>query len=135
VVQLRFHFGSDAYTTQLGWYIDDVEFVFGTAVENQRGAPGGLPTVYRLLQNYPNPFNPVTVVGFHLPRQTEVSLEVYNLLGQRVRLLIDSEMPAGRHSASWDGLTHQGRAAPSGVYLCRIQAGEFVATRKMIKLQ
>ncbi len=79
------------------------------------------------LWNYPNPFNPSTEIGFILPATTQVRLDIYNILGQRVTTLIDAPMSAGEHSVSWDG-----RNASSGVYYYRLVAGSASQTRKML---
>lgn len=85
---------------------------------------------YFLSQNYPNPFNPVTHIRFGLTTATNVKIEVFNVLGQRVATLFDSKKPAGQHVLEFDG----SRFA-SGVYLYRIQAGEYNDVKKMILLK
>ncbi|MBU0984374.1 MAG: T9SS type A sorting domain-containing protein, partial [candidate division Zixibacteria bacterium] len=94
-----------------------------------------LPGSYRLAQNYPNPFNPSTVIDFEIPRQSAVTLIVYNVLGQQVATLAEQDLSAGVHSVTWDGRDDTGGAAASGVYFYRLQAGDFSAARKMILLQ
>jgi len=94
-----------------------------------------LPTEFTLGQNYPNPFNPETRIEFGLPRSAHVKLEILNLLGQRVRVLVDASRSAGWHSVWWDGRDETGRVASSGVYFYRMQADEFNVTRKMILLR
>ncbi|MFN0158538.1 MAG: reprolysin-like metallopeptidase [Bacteroidota bacterium] len=86
----------------------------------------GIPSEFVLSQNYPNPFNPSTVISYALPREIDVRLEVFNLLGERVALLVDEKMSAGYHSAIFDAL-----GLSSGLYLYRLQAGEFEQTRKL----
>lgn len=85
-----------------------------------------LPTSFALEQNYPNPFNPTTTINFSMPEASRVTVKVYNVMGQLVSTLVNREMNAGRHSVNFDA----SRLA-SGVYLYRIQAGSFTATRKM----
>jgi subtilisin family serine protease len=92
--------------------------------------PGNLPTEFALHQNYPNPFNPATEIGFALPEASTVKLEVFNILGQRVITLIDAEMEAGEHTAQWDASD-----VSSGVYLYRLEANDFVSTKKMVLLK
>ncbi|MEW6050875.1 MAG: T9SS type A sorting domain-containing protein [Candidatus Zixiibacteriota bacterium] len=89
-----------------------------------------LPGLFTLFQNYPNPFNPSTDISFDLPVAAEVRLELFNVLGQRVAALLDQTLEAGHHAIRWDGAE-----AASGVYLYRLQAGEFVETRKMLLLK
>ncbi|UCG61827.1 MAG: T9SS type A sorting domain-containing protein, partial [Candidatus Zixiibacteriota bacterium] len=87
----------------------------------------GLPKEFTLSQNYPNPFNPGTQISFALPEAARVRIDVFNILGQRVVRLVDRELEAGYHSVSFDG----SRFA-SGIYLYRIEAGDFVANKKML---
>jgi len=69
---------------------------------------------------------------WQLPKQAEVRLEIYNILGEKVKTLVDEKQPAGSYSASWNGLDEHGWTVTSGVYLCRLRAGEFTEVRKMI---
>lgn len=91
-----------------------------------------LPTAYALLQNYPNPFNPSTEIEFSLPRSEDVSLLVYNVLGQQVRRLSQGVLPAGSYRITFDGRTDSGEMLSSGMYFYRITAGTFSQTRKML---
>jgi hypothetical protein len=84
-------------------------------------------TGFSLSQNYPNPFNPSTTISYGLPTRSHVTLRIFNVLGQEVATLVDSEVQAGRHQVRWDA----GRLA-SGVYLYRIQSGTFVETKKTV---
>ncbi len=101
--------------------------------------PGGLtavtggsqmPITFSLRQNYPNPFNPATKITYTLPRQVKATLKVFNILGQEVATLVDDIQAPGEHSVTFDG----GRLA-SGVYLYRLQAGEFTSSYKMILMK
>ena len=89
-----------------------------------------LPSNYTLKQNYPNPFNPVTNIQFLLPTSEFVTLKIYNLLGQEVATVVYEKLTAGEYRYDWDA----GRLA-SGVYLYRIQAGDYVKTKKMILIK
>lgn len=91
-----------------------------------------LPTDFVLGQNYPNPFNPETNIEFSLPRQQDVNLAVYNLLGQQVRTLVNGSMPAGQHTVRWDGRNDSGANVPSGIYFYKIYTNEFSQTNKMV---
>ncbi|MBE0566573.1 MAG: T9SS type A sorting domain-containing protein [Krumholzibacteria bacterium] len=88
-----------------------------------------------LAQNAPNPFNPSTTVRFELARAGRAELAVFDLAGRRVATLVDAELGAGEHAARWDGRDTRGRGVASGVYLCRLVAGEAVATRRMVLLR
>jgi len=94
-----------------------------------------LPYRFELSQNYPNPFNPVTTIEYNLPRRSSVKIEVFNLLGQKVRTLVDREEPAGTYSIAWDGTSSTGEAVSTGVYFYRFQADDHVETRKMLLLK
>jgi len=86
---------------------------------------------YRLHQNYPNPFNPSTTIEFNLPKTSEVTLKVYNILGEEVATLVSDKLSAGSYSYEW---SHIGGIA-SGVYLYRLKAGDYVETRKMVLMR
>ena len=94
-----------------------------------------LPDRFNLEQNVPNPFNPSTVIGYQLPEAGMVRLAIYNLLGQEVRVLVNEQRVAGSFSATWDGADALGRRVASGIYLYRIQAGSFSATKRMLLLK
>ena len=99
-------------------------------VTNSVGPRREGPGVFALKQNYPNPFNPSTTLEFDLARQAGVRLEVYNLLGERVALLMDGVLNAGTHQVRFDA-SH----LPSGIYFCRLSAGGSVETRKLVLLR
>jgi hypothetical protein len=90
---------------------------------------------YGLDQNAPNPFNPSTVIGYRIPEASPVRLAIYNLLGQEVRVLIDQPMEAGSFTATWDGMDEMGRRVASGIYLYRVQAADFTASKRMMLLK
>lgn len=90
----------------------------------------GLPTEYSLSQNYPNPFNPTTRIEFALPQSAQTRIAVYDLLGRKVRTLINSRLEAGYHQVTFDAANLQ-----SGVYFYRIQAGNYIATKKLLLLK
>jgi hypothetical protein len=97
---------------------------------------GGLvPETYALEQNYPNPFNPTTQIGFSLPEAGHVTVEIFNIMGQRVTTLVDEWREAGSHVAVWNGLADDGSRVSSGVYLYRLSSGSFVETKKMMLLK
>ena len=93
------------------------------------------PKAFSLAQNAPNPFNPATQIAFETPADGPVNLTVYNLLGQRVRVLVDERRVAGRYVATWDGKDEIGRPAATGLYLYRLTAPGFTQTRKMLLLR
>ncbi len=94
-----------------------------------------LPTITSLLGNYPNPFNPSTTISFSLKEKTKVKLEVYNVLGQKVRTLVEKDLPAGMNQVNWNGVDNSGRSVSSGVYFMRMEAGRYSSTKKMIMIK
>jgi len=94
-----------------------------------------LPEHFAVSQNYPNPFNPETRIQLDLPEACYVEIAVLNLLGQRVAVLADQPMAAGRYAVTWDGCNGAGTPVASGVYLYRVQAGHNHVTRKMMLLR
>jgi hypothetical protein len=99
------------------------------------GIADPLPMAFALHQNFPNPFNPSTTIRFDLPEAADVSLIIYNILGQEIRTLMTLRMEAGRQSAIWNGLNNNGQMTGSGLYVCRLTAGDFVDTRKMLLMR
>ena len=94
-----------------------------------------VPHQLLLAQNYPNPFNPSTTIAYELPRAGQVRLEIFNILGQRIRRLVDEVRPAGPHRTVWDGHNDRGHAVSSGVYLYRLVSSEGRLVKKMILLK
>ncbi len=99
--------------------------------------PGGtvLPNEFALKQNYPNPFNPSTEISFSLPKASQVTIEVFNVLGKRVATLLSGFHEAGTSTVTWDAVTDDGQAVASGMYFYRLNAGNFTQTRKMVLLK
>jgi hypothetical protein len=83
---------------------------------------GQLPKTYALNQNYPNPFNPTTNIRYALPVDSRITLEIFNVIGQRVRTLVNDNMAAGYHTMEWDGASDTGSRLASGVYFLRLSA-------------
>ncbi len=96
---------------------------------------GAAPGLLLVEQNAPNPFNPITTIAFTVTDEVRVSIEVYDLLGRRVRTLLSERVSAGRHTLVWDARDDGGRVVSSGVYLCRISRGDRAVTRKMLYLR
>jgi len=94
-----------------------------------------LPTEFALEQNYPNPFNAETMIKYQLPQNAKVQLSIFNLLGQEIRTLVSEQKNAGYHTIVWNGKDNTGKDVVSGVYVCRIKAGEFVEERKMVVIR
>ena len=93
------------------------------------------PHTFSLSPNYPNPFNPETTIRFGLPGESHVRLSLYNLLGQRIRTLVDGRERPGMHQIQWDGRNDIGEPVASGIYLFRIEAGDYIKSRKLLLLR
>ena len=94
-----------------------------------------LPYKFELSQNYPNPFNPVTTIEYSLPRRSHVTVEIHNVLGQKVRTLVAGIQNAGYQSIQWDGRDDKGNVLPSGVYIYRLEAGKSSQSNKMLLIR
>jgi len=95
-----------------------------------------LPGEFRLAQNYPNPFNPSTAISYHLPKNVRVKLVVYDMLGKKIRTLIDANETAGAKEVVWDATTDAGVRVASGIYFYQLEAGDaFTSTRKLVLMK
>jgi len=96
-----------------------------------------LPREFSLAQNWPNPFNPTTVIEFYNPepRPSEVTLDIYNILGQKVRVLFDGQAVPGRNRVEWDGRDQSHNPVASGIYFYRLKTAHASMTRKMLLLK
>jgi len=108
-------------------YIDDLQLSMDMVsdVENEFQ-----PLAFKLEQNYPNPFNPSTTISYQLPTSGQVTLKVYNILGDEVASLVNEEKPAGNYDVKFDA-----SQLSSGVYFYKLQTGDFVETKKMILMK
>jgi flagellar hook assembly protein FlgD len=106
-------------------------------VDDQDGTSSGIES-YNLSQNYPNPFNPVTVIQYAVSgKQTPilVSLKIYNILGQKVKTVVDESQKAGNYEVVWDGKDDKGNDVSSGIYFYTLISGDFSTSRKMTFLK
>ena len=94
-----------------------------------------VPREFSLSQNYPNPFNPHTVIAYALPKESHVKITVYNILGQKVRILKDEIEEGGHKRVVWDGRDNSGNEVTSGIYFYKIVAGNFVKAKKMMMVK
>lgn len=97
-------------------YFEILELV--TSVDNKKN---DLPLEHRLLPNYPNPFNPSTTISFDLASDADISLDVYNLLGEHINTLVKSQKTAGHYAKVWDGTDKYGKSVPSGIYFVTLK--------------
>lgn len=93
------------------------------------------PDDFNLFQNYPNPFNPTTIIQFQVPKTTDVTIKIHDMIGQEIRTLFNGQITAGLHQIEWDGLNDAGLKMSSGSYIYRMTAGDFVQAREMILLK
>ena len=119
------------------FHLDEIQFVpESTGITGVKGQSKNMPVLYKLNQNYPNPFNPTTQISYNIPSRSQVTLTIYNMMGQKVRSLVSNKMQEpGSYSVQWDSRNDQGQVVPSGVYLYKIQASHFTATKKMVLLK
>jgi len=96
---------------------------------------GELPKIFTLSQNYPNPFNPITSIEYTVPKPSEVSLRIYNVLGQEVKTLVNQRQKAGAYRATWNGEDSYGQKVTSGIYFYQLKAEDVTLVRKMILLK
>ena len=94
-----------------------------------------VPTQYALHQNYPNPFNPRTTIKYDLVSNADVSIQIYDILGRKVKRLLDEKQGPGSLSVAWDGRDDSENPVESGIYLLRFRAGPHVASSKMILMK
>jgi hypothetical protein len=110
---------------------EEVEIIFTeymTGIEDTNNR--SIPYYFSVFGNYPNPFNTQTTIRYALPEASNVTIEIYDLLGRQVETLVNSEQRAGYHSVSWNA-----NRQPSGMYFYKLQAGEFIETKKMLLLK
>ncbi len=122
---LDFDFKLNIYSNGYLFWQKDTSVIVGIEVSES-----ALPRSYELYQNYPNPFNPVTVIKFDLPRTSEVTLKIFNVLGEEVATLLSASLLSGSYVYEWDAT-----GVASGVYVYRLQTGDFVETKKMVLMR
>ena len=125
--------------------LGEVEFKVGEPLLAKNASPTisladdeplmAIPNEFSIKDNYPNPFNPETTIEFGLPSEENVTILIFNQIGQLIRTLYENPLSAGYHTITWNGQTDNGEAAPSGVYFLRFSAGEFSSTQKMMMVK
>lgn len=110
-------------------------YVYGLLATNAKEEEGNRPVKFWLSQNFPNPFNPSTTIHYRLAQREKVTLEIFNLLGERVKVPLDEDQSAGEHTISWDGKDRKGKVLPSGIYLYRLTTKDYSETKKMLLLK
>jgi len=129
-------------TLAINWLDDDAQMTFDSEVTVNQNAPqslsaeiGTTPDEFALHGSYPNPFREDTTIEYELPETAHVRIVVYNVLGQEVAVLVDEEQAAGRYDVRWDGTGQTGASVASGVYIYRIEAGDFSATERATRVR
>jgi hypothetical protein len=113
----------------------NINFNLATSVEEEEDQTSQRPTEFVLSQNYPNPFNPETQIEYTLQSPAQVTLQIYNLLGQKVKTLVNEQKPAGSYRIFWDGKNEAGKAVASGIYFYGLKANGVSQTKRMVLLK
>jgi carboxypeptidase T len=130
-LKLRFRLTSDAGLTADGWYVDDVKLTnYCGTLTGISGNNNGIPFKYALEQNYPNPFNPGTMIKYQLPKESHVKITVFDILGKNVATLINEKKTAGFYEVQFDASKYA-----TGLYLYKIEAGDFSEVKKMMLIK
>ena len=132
---IHFYFGDNK-----SWagtiYIDDFALLASDTVATKVATQQHLfPLKTQLYANYPNPFNPSTTISFDVDKQSKVSLIVYNMMGQKIKTLVNGPKQKGRYQINWDGTDDKGLKVSSGLYFCVLKAGEYHSFKKMIMMK
>jgi hypothetical protein len=128
--------GTDGYPAgDLNWFPTKKAEWAGTATDVKTTKGTKVPTTFSLSNAYPNPFNPTTNINFTIAKSENVKLIVYNILGQKVKTLVNGSMKVGSYSATWDGKDEFGSHVASGIYFYRLESQSFNAVKKMILMK
>ncbi|MEL6822768.1 MAG: M14 family zinc carboxypeptidase, partial [Calditrichota bacterium] len=131
-ILIRFNLSSDGFVEGDGWYLDDIAVTTYTDPVTGIEPQAGVPNRIELNANYPNPFNPSTTISFGIPEAGQVRLTIYNVLGQPIRELVNSEFTAGNYQLSWDGRDSAGNQVSSGLYFYRLDSENQKLVRRMM---
>jgi len=116
------------------WFIQTGKAVIVSSEDN--GEPGmEIPDQFELDQNYPNPFNPVTTIRYGVPEASHVRVSIFNMLGRRVKLLVNEDKNPGYYTVVWDGKSTEGSSVSSGLYIYVMEGKDFRDTRKMVLIK
>ena len=112
--------------------VAEIQNIYNEQVSVQNSFSNPIPNEYQLEQNFPNPFNAKTTIRYQLKKAAHVNVEIYDILGQKVRTLIDQNQPAGYYTILWDGANEQGQTLASGIYIFRLKSHSFTKSRKLV---
>ena len=121
--------GYEMYADNGGWWFS-IDISGALSIDDI-----SMPMEYALHQNYPNPFNPITTIRYDLPEAGYVNVVIYDMMGHQIKQLISGTEDAGRKSVVWDSTNDYGKPVSAGVYMYRIQTGEYIQTKKMVLLK
>lgn len=126
------HGGTDGYAVgDLNWFPDQkATYVVGVAKTDNV-----VPEQYTMKQNYPNPFNPETKIEFSVPKESAVKVVIYNILGQKIRTLVNQDFKAGNYSVTWNGKDEFGKQVSTGAYLYSLETNSYKVTKKMVLMK
>ncbi len=132
IAQIRFVFGSASLFTGEGWYIDDIHYSNTTGSNDDTI----IPITNKLHANFPNPFNPTTTISFDIAQTSSfVSLDIYNIKGQKVKTLLADNLEVGKHSITWNGKDDNNKSVSSGIYFYKMRTAQYTSTKKMILMK
>jgi len=115
--------------------VDDTVFSFSITPTKVNEEDISRPEEFELSQNYPNPFNPSTTIDYTVEKDGFVNLTIYNLMGQKVRVLVNEERKKGNYSVRWNGKDDEREKLPAGVYFYVLKTGDYTSSKKMILLK
>jgi hypothetical protein len=115
------------FLTEDGWYVDDVKLIVYSVGLVGIASNEQIPGSFRLEQNYPNPFNPSTVISYNLPKNSNVSLKVFDILGNEVASLVNGNQIQGSYSVDFNGAN-----IASGIYFYKLTADDYVDVKRMM---
>jgi len=118
--------GGSSFQYRLKQIDNDGQFEYSNIIEVT-----AVPSKFELSQNYPNPFNPSTTIKYYTPKNSFVTLKIYDMLGREIATLVNEQITPGYHEVNWNGHDSKGEAVSSGVYIYRLTAGNFTQTKKM----
>ena len=130
-MKLRFRFTSDVSVTARGWHIDEISVTTPTGVA-EKPTNQELPRVFKLNRSYPNPMNGSATISYQIPQKCQISLIIYNILGQSIKTLESGIKEAGAYQVKWDGRDQNGNNAAAGIYFYRLSSEDANLTQKMI---
>jgi len=131
--------GDNSTVSGATWYVDDVVFTKANTFEDDvtgiESKLTNIPVLYELNNAYPNPFNPTTSIEFKIPVSNKVIIEIFNVVGQKIKTLVNETKSAGTYRVTWDAKNDFGHKVSTGMYFFRMQASHFVATQKVVLLK